>query len=73
MDLILELLCADICYTVRRLLPADLKILFIGFDESVPVSELGDNPFSDEFEIVRNKCHGGIRVTPFLTYNRCAK
>ncbi|XP_065221924.1 probable ATP-dependent RNA helicase DHX34 [Planococcus citri] len=69
MDLILGLLRADICYSIRRLLPADLKVAFKGrqFDsyDVLPT----DNPFNEDFTIEKNEHHGGIKVTPYLTYD----
>ncbi len=68
MDLILGLLRAEICYTIKRLLPADLKTYTslrqdnIAFDDS--------NPFYDEFEMKKNEKFGGITVAPFFIYNR---
>lgn len=70
MDLILELLRADICYSIRRLLPADLKVAFKGrqFDgyDVLP----SDNPFYEDFPVAKNERFGGINVTPYLTYDR---
>lgn len=73
MDRILELLRADICYTIKRLLPADLKTFMnlrnSGTDSSA-ISRYDNNPFYDEFTIVPNEKYGGITVTPFFIYNR---
>jgi hypothetical protein len=68
MDMILKLLRADIGYTIRRLLPADLKgyASLLG-GESVPTE--GDNPFYDDFVMAKNTKYGGVDVAPFLTYN----
>ncbi|KAK7573392.1 hypothetical protein V9T40_010583 [Parthenolecanium corni] len=72
MDRILELLRADICYTIKRLLPADLKTFSnlrnTGTDASANPS-YHNNPFYDEFTIVPNEKHGGITVAPFFVYN----
>lgn len=67
MDLILKLLRADIGYTIRRLLPADLKGYTSLLEEHVQMD--GDNPFYDDFEMSRNMKYGGVNVTPFLVYN----
>lgn len=73
MDRILELLRADICYTIKRLLPADLKTFSnlrnTGTDASANPS-YHNNPFYDEFTIVPNEKYGGITVAPFFVYNR---
>lgn len=68
MDLILKLLRADIGYTIRRLLPADLK----GYTSSLveeQVTTEGENPFYDDFTMSKNTKYGGVDVAPFLTYN----
>lgn len=70
MDLILQLLRADICYTIRRLLPADRKVAYVGRQPESDLPLPSDNPFYEEFAIVRNEYYGGIRVTPYLTYDR---
>lgn len=68
MDLILKLLRADVCYTIRRLLPGDLKgYTALLNNEEIPLSD--DNPFYDDFPMVRNGTYGGIDVAPFLIYN----
>lgn len=69
MDLILKLLRADVCYTIKRLLPADLKKSASLRNED-EISPTEDNPFYDDFPIVKNAKYGGVDVAPFLTYNR---
>lgn len=69
MDLILELLRADLCYTIKRLLPADLKI-FANIQPNDNVSFTDNNPFCDEYVITKNEKYGGINVTSFFVYNR---
>lgn len=73
MDRILELLRADICYTIKRLLPADLKTFsnLRNYSTDTSTSSCYDNnPFYDEFTIVPNEKYGGITVAPFFIYNR---
>lgn len=73
MDRILELLRADICYTIKRLLPADLKTYANLRSTGTGISaslRCDDNPFYDEFTIAPNEKYGGITVAPFFIYNR---
>lgn len=61
---------SDIQYTVRRLLPADLKAFAnTRLVENDVVFDTSSNPFSEEFAAVKNEKYGGIDVTPFLVYN----
>ena len=63
----MKLLRADIGYTIRRLLPADLKGFTSLLEDHVQMDD--DNPFHDDFVMSRNPKYGGVDVTPFLTYN----
>ena len=55
-------------YSMKRLLPGDLKILYSG-PGSGQVS-VDKNPFADDaFELKLNETKGGIGLTEYLTYN----
>ncbi|XP_037036273.1 probable ATP-dependent RNA helicase DHX34 isoform X2 [Bradysia coprophila] len=58
---------SEIPYTIKRLLPADLKTLYD--TSSIPESDLldGVNPFANDFKCTVNSNKGGI----FLTENIC--
>ncbi|KAJ4441064.1 hypothetical protein ANN_10914 [Periplaneta americana] len=56
----------EIVYTLRRLLPADLKIIYVGPGKNEePVTP---NPFLD-WESIPHPSKGGVRVTPYITFN----
>jgi len=57
-------------YSIRRLLPGDLKILYTGpdFSEEDPISS-EENPFDSTFMPKANEKHGGTDFTGYLTCN----
>lgn len=54
-------------YTIRRLLPADLKIMYYGREENAV--DVNSNPFEENFECVPHEIKGGVRLTNFITYS----
>jgi hypothetical protein len=59
----------EVFYTMKRLLPADLKTLYK--PQSTEDSDhllLSPNPFADDFECIFNSTKGGVYVTPNITY-----
>lgn len=59
----------QIIYTIKRLLPADLKTLYKGMrGEDYEPLLLDPNPFSDTFSCVLNDVKGGAFVTENITY-----
>jgi hypothetical protein len=54
-------------YTIKRLLIADLKNIYVGKEENSTL--LQPNPFSIDFECEPNNRKGGLRVTKQITYN----
>ena len=61
----------QILYTMKRLLAADLKTLYVGTDHHLhdqddAVSQ--DNPFWSEFQAVAHERKGGFQVAEFLVY-----
>lgn len=63
---LIEFMNSSVPYTLKRLLPADLKVMYVfgGNDELVE-----PNPFDPESECTPHEKKGGIRLTKFLTYN----
>ena len=56
----------SIPYSIKRLLPADLKSIYV-FEGN---GELIDpNPFDPEFQCVPHEKKGGVRLTKSITYN----
>lgn len=59
----------EIFYTIKRLLPADLKTLYKGLREENYESLLLDpNPFSESFTCILNDVKGGVFVTENISY-----
>ncbi|XP_063697523.1 probable ATP-dependent RNA helicase DHX34 [Culicoides brevitarsis] len=60
---------SEICYTIKRLLPGDLKTLYMGPGNSVTdlLEMLSPNPFSDSFSCIENTTKGGVYVTENVT------
>lgn len=54
-------------YTIKRLLAADLKSMYIGRGENSIILE--QNPFSTNFECLPHERKGGVQVTKQITYN----
>lgn len=58
-----------IFYTIKRLLPADLKLLYKTVrNEDHQILFLDPNPFSDSFSCIFNEVKGGVYVTENITY-----
>ncbi|XP_052902856.1 probable ATP-dependent RNA helicase DHX34 [Anopheles moucheti] len=62
----------EVCYTVKKLLPADLKSLYIGHtteEDGEQRMELPNpNPFAEEFQPLYNETKGGVFLTENITY-----
>lgn len=57
----------DVAYTIKRLLPGDLKVLYVGSDEVHP--NIDPNPFEEGFECRVHEKKGGVYVTDNIVYN----
>lgn len=58
---------SDVCYTIKRLLPGDLKTIYQGNDEAHPAIQ--PNPFDENFECKPHEKKGGVFVTDNVVYN----
>ncbi|XP_049871355.1 probable ATP-dependent RNA helicase DHX34 [Pectinophora gossypiella] len=58
---------AEVYYTIKRLLPGDLKVLYYGADETHP--SIDPNPFEEKFECRPHDKKGGVYVTDNVVYN----
>lgn len=56
----------EVLYSVRRLLPGDLKIAFVGPKKNQNV-EIDTNPFGEEIQF--NEIKGGFQLNEFLNFN----
>ncbi|XP_050521115.1 probable ATP-dependent RNA helicase DHX34 isoform X2 [Daktulosphaira vitifoliae] len=68
-DDMVRFMYADVGYTIKRLLAADQKVLYLGpTGEDVQFS--GCNPFSDvDWHVCEDDKFGGLRLSPYLTYD----
>jgi hypothetical protein len=57
----------EIVYTLQRLLPADIKVIYVGPGENEDV--ITPNPFCSDWECTTHPDKGGVQVTPYITYN----
>ena len=64
---LIEYMHTTIPYTVKRLLPADLKTIYVGSGEND--MSINPNPFQPDFPVIANSIKGGARVTNIVTYN----
>lgn len=67
-----DLVCymnSEVSYTVKRLLPGDLKTEFTGPGNNIQtlLETMSPNPFSDSFKCIENSAKGGIYVTENVT------
>ncbi|KPJ03134.1 putative ATP-dependent RNA helicase DHX34 [Papilio xuthus] len=58
---------SDVSYTIKRLLPGDLKVLYYGADEAH--ATIDPNPFEEGFECRAHEKKGGVNVTDNVVYN----
>lgn len=60
---------SEVFYTIKRLLPADLKQLYRGDrEENCEALLLDPNPFAEDFTCIANGSKGGVYVTEIITY-----
>lgn len=64
---LIEYMHTTVPYTIKRLLPADLKTIYVGNGNNNMSINL--NPFQPDFTIVPNPIKGGVHVTNIITYN----
>lgn len=57
---------AEILYSYKRLLAVDLKLIYSKCETTPPA---GVNPFLADFDMVADTTVGGIKLTPYLTYD----
>ncbi|XP_053611726.1 probable ATP-dependent RNA helicase DHX34 isoform X2 [Plodia interpunctella] len=58
---------SEVYYTIKRLLPGDLKVLYYGPDEAH--GAVDPNPFDQGFECRPHEKKGGVYVTDNIVYN----
>ncbi|CAH2087005.1 unnamed protein product [Euphydryas editha] len=58
---------SDIYYTIKRCLPGDLKVMYVGPDEVHPT--IDPNPFEQGFECRPHEKKGGVYVTDNIVFN----
>ncbi|XP_043272720.1 probable ATP-dependent RNA helicase DHX34 isoform X2 [Venturia canescens] len=64
---LIQFMRTTIPYTVKRLLPADLKTIYVGRGENG--MEIKPNPFQHDFKSFPNTTKGGVWLTQHITYN----
>ena len=67
---LVDFIHSETLFAMRRLLPADIKVLYVGEGGGAVV--IGDiNPFGDDpsFEVMPHEKKGGLRLNDYLTYN----
>lgn len=63
-------MATEVCYTIKRLLPADLKNTFVGTGEDMTFPDVDPNPFDKEFKCYPHDKKGGIWLTEHLVFGR---
>ncbi|XP_012137254.2 putative ATP-dependent RNA helicase DHX34 isoform X1 [Megachile rotundata] len=64
---LIDYMHTTIPYTLKRLLPADLKTIYTGSNENN--ISIDSNPFQSDFVVIPNLIKGGVYVTNIITYN----
>lgn len=64
---LIEYMHTTVPYTIKRLLPADLKIIYIGNGNND--TSIEPNPFQSDFKSIANVIKGGVYLTDNITYN----
>lgn len=60
---------AEIGYTIKRLLAADQKVMYVG-PSGEEITFTGPNPFcGEDWQVYEDDKYGGIRLAPYLTYD----
>ncbi|XP_018399875.1 PREDICTED: probable ATP-dependent RNA helicase DHX34 [Cyphomyrmex costatus] len=67
---LIEYMHTMIPYTIKRLLPADLKMIYVG--NGYNDTNIEPNPFQSDFKSTQNVIKGGVFITHNITYN-CIK
>lgn len=58
---------SQVYYSIKRLLPGDLKVIYYGSEEVHP--SIDPNPFEDGFECRANEKKGGVYITDNVVFN----
>lgn len=64
---LIEYMHTTIPYTIKRLLPAHLKMIYVGNGNND--TSIESNPFQPDFKSTPNVIKGGIYMTDNITYN----
>lgn len=64
---LIEYMHTTVSYTIKRLLPADLKMIYVNSGNNN--LNIEPNPFQSDFKSIPNVTKGGIHVTDNITYN----
>lgn len=60
----------EINYTIKRLLPADLKTLYNTINDDITYPEVNPNPFDENFSCFVDEQKGGVWLTDHIIYQR---
>lgn len=64
---LIEYMYTTLPYTIKRLLPADLKSVYVGAGNND--ASVQPNPFQADYSSAPNAAKGGVHVTGNVTYN----
>lgn len=64
---LIQFMHTTVPYTLKRLLPADLKTIYVGRGGNNV--EVKPNPFQMDFQAEENNVKGGVRLTNNINYN----
>lgn len=66
---LIDYMSAKAAYTIKRLLPADLRNIYNHNPSQDLVEKLKINPFNEGYEIAINQEKGGVNVSENVVYN----
>lgn len=66
-DDLIKFMCTDVSYNIKRLLNADLKVVYTR--ETFDVCKQQKNPFDSSYTITKNEEYGGVTVSENVIYD----
>ncbi|XP_077299574.1 putative ATP-dependent RNA helicase DHX34 [Arctopsyche grandis] len=61
-------MATEVSYTIKRLLPADLKLLYNSLEDDVIYPDVNPNPFDEDFKCTVHDKKGGVWLTDHIVF-----
>lgn len=66
---LIDFMSVNVAYTIKRLLPADLKNIYTHKCSEDLEEKFKTNPFAEDYNVTRNMEKGGINICENVVYN----